>query len=54
MFKHILSIALAGVLGLTTAVQAEELTDVNEIVKKANVASYYRGDDGRSDAPYAD
>lgn len=50
MFKHILSIALAGVLGLTTAVQAEELTDVNEIVKKANVASYYRGDDGRSEA----
>lgn len=29
---------------------AEDLTDVNTIVNKANLASYYRGDDGRAQA----
>lgn len=29
---------------------AEDLTDVNQIVNKANLASYYRGNDGRAQA----
>ncbi len=40
--------ALLSVLMLSPLVMAEELT-VDEIINKANIASYYAGDDGRSD-----
>lgn len=41
--------ALLGV-ALLPAAQAGELTDVQEIVAKANLAAYYAGNDGRSEA----
>jgi len=44
----LLSAALA--LGLSAALQAAPLSDVSEIVDRANLASYYAGDDGRSEA----
>jgi len=37
-------------LALPAAALAEALTDVTEIVDRANLASYYAGDDGRSEA----
>jgi outer membrane lipoprotein-sorting protein len=37
-------------LALAPAAQAEALTDVAEIVERANLAAYYAGDDGRSEA----
>lgn len=37
-------------LALAPAAQAEMLTDVAEIVERANLAAYYAGDDGRSEA----
>ena len=35
---------------ITTAVSAGPLTDADEIVARANLAAYYAGDDGRSEA----
>jgi outer membrane lipoprotein-sorting protein len=49
---HVLRVAGLTLLGLaaaTTAVSAQDLTDVNEIVGRANLAAYYAGDDGRAD-----
>jgi len=40
-------------LALAPAAQAEALTDVAEIVERANLAAYYAGDDGRSEARMA-
>lgn len=40
-------------LVLPAAVQAEALADVGEIIDRANLASYYAGDDGRSEARMA-
>ena len=37
-------------LALAPPAQAEALTDVAEIVERANLAAYYAGDDGRSEA----
>jgi outer membrane lipoprotein-sorting protein len=37
-------------LALAPGAQAEPLTDVAEIVARANLAAYYAGDDGRSEA----
>ncbi len=47
-WNTILFSALLSVLMLSPLVMAEELT-VDEIINKANIASYYAGDDGRSD-----
>ncbi len=44
-----LFLALLG-LALWPAAQASELSEVDEIVAKANLATYYAGDDGRSEA----
>jgi len=43
------------VIGLLTVlascnVLASDLTDANEITRRANLAAYYAGDDGRSEA----
>lgn len=46
--KTILSL-IATVLLATTA-SAQDLTDVDAIVERANLASYYAGDDGRAEA----
>jgi len=40
-------------LALGASASAEPLTDVNEIVARANLAAYYGGDDGRSEARMA-
>ncbi|WP_417222376.1 outer membrane lipoprotein-sorting protein [Amphritea sp.] len=51
MIKQLFTTLVIG-LTLSTPVQlnAADLTDVNEIVKQANLASYYQGADGRSEA----
>ncbi|UTW01744.1 outer membrane lipoprotein-sorting protein [Amphritea atlantica] len=51
MIKQLFSTLLAG-LALSGSAQlyAADLTDVNEIVKQANLAAYYQGEDGRSEA----
>jgi len=47
MFKKIL---IAGILfSLTSIAQADVMTDADEIVAQANLASYYAGMDGRSE-----
>jgi hypothetical protein len=47
--------ALGFLLGLAPALsaQAEALTDVGEIIERANLAAYYAGNDGRSEARMA-
>ena len=47
MFKKFLFIITA--LSVGTGVQAEALSDADEIVARANLASYYAGADGRSE-----
>lgn len=47
MYRRIL-LALI-ISGFTAAVNAEPLTDADEIVNKANLAAYYGGADGRSE-----
>jgi hypothetical protein len=51
------NLKLTGIMLLTLAlganVAAEPLTDVDEIVARANLAAYYGGDDGRSEARMA-
>lgn len=42
-------VALAMLFILQNSVQAEDLTDADAIVAKANLAAYYAGDDGRSE-----
>lgn len=42
------TILMAFVLALSIAAQADDTPSVEEIVKKANAASYYQGDDGRA------
>jgi len=51
MIKQLFTTLIVG-LTLITSVQtnAADLTDVSEIVKQANLASYYQGADGRSEA----
>ncbi|WP_296060706.1 outer membrane lipoprotein-sorting protein [uncultured Amphritea sp.] len=51
MIKQLFTTFVAG-LALTGSAQlyAADLTDVNEIVKQANLAAYYQGEDGRSEA----
>ena len=49
MYKSMLSGFLLLLSSLVSA-QAADLSDVNEIVSQANLASYYRGNDGRSEA----
>jgi outer membrane lipoprotein-sorting protein len=51
MIKQLFTTFVAG-LTLTVSAQlcAADLTDVNEIVKQANLAAYYQGADGRSEA----
>lgn len=51
MIKQLFTTLVAG-LTLTVSAQlcAADLTDVNEIVKQANLAAYYQGADGRSEA----
>lgn len=49
--KNYILVPLAVIgLALPAAVQAEALADVGEIIDRANLASYYAGDDGRSEA----
>lgn len=47
--KRTLSLAVA-LLCLAPAAHAADLDDVDEIVRRANLAAYYAGDDGRSEA----
>jgi hypothetical protein len=47
MLKHLLLIITA--LTTAIAVQAEPLTNANEIIERANLAAYYAGADGRSE-----
>lgn len=44
-----LIIPLSLSLCFSAAVQAEEMTDVEEIVSRANLAAYYAGEDGRAE-----
>jgi outer membrane lipoprotein-sorting protein len=46
--RWIFSLAIALCLDATT-VGAQDLTDVEEIVERANLAAYYAGDDGRAE-----
>ncbi len=39
---------ILGLAVLGTAAAAQDLTDVNEIIERANLAAYYAGDDGRA------
>ena len=41
---------MAALLVAAPAVEAADLTEVDEIVRRANLAAYYAGDDGRSEA----
>jgi hypothetical protein len=52
MFKLIstASLFVVAVLSVFNNVYAADLTDANEIVSKANLVSYYAGNDGRSEA----
>ena len=51
MFKQLAAIfSISLTMLLTTAVWAEDLTDVNVIIKQATLAAYYQGEDGRSEA----
>jgi hypothetical protein len=43
-------ITLLAVIGPALGASAETLTDPDEIVRRANLASYYAGEDGRSEA----
>ncbi len=43
-----LHLAILLALGLALPAVAEDLTDINEIVKQTNHASYYQGNDGRA------
>ncbi len=45
--RWIFSFAIASCLD-ATALGAQDLTDVDEIVERANLAAYYAGDDGRA------
>lgn len=47
MFKFALTFLLVAAAGLATA--ADPMTDADAIVEKANLASYYAGNDGRSE-----
>ena len=47
MYKRFLLLIIAA--GLTGVASAELLTDADQIVEKANLASYYAGADGRSE-----
>ncbi|SDK42575.1 outer membrane lipoprotein-sorting protein [Billgrantia gudaonensis] len=48
-YRTLLAAAALGLSALTSAADAQS-TDVNEIVERANQASFYAGDDGRSEA----
>ena len=49
--SRLMLITLASSLALTTqSAWSEPLTQASEIVERANIASYYAGDDGRSAA----
>jgi hypothetical protein len=48
----LIPLAIIG-LALPAATLADALTDVGEIINRANLASYYAGDDGRSEARMA-
>lgn len=50
MGNSIKKLALSMALLASGFTVAADLTDVSEIVQKANLAAYYRGDDGRSEA----
>lgn len=50
MTRTTVSILATLALGLSATARAEPLSDVGEIVERANLASYYAGDDGRSEA----
>lgn len=50
MRTHLLAHFAAIGLALPAAVHAQALTDVTEIIDRANLAAYYAGDDGRSEA----
>ncbi len=50
MQRLMLTALAAAALAMAPAVHAETLTDVDEIVARANLATYYAGDDGRSEA----
>jgi hypothetical protein len=51
--KHILALAVA-LLGVALSpARAETLTDVDAIIERANLAAYYAGSDGRSEARMA-
>lgn len=45
--RHFAAVMLGAVLSF--AAQAEDLTEVGQIVEQANHAAYYQGDDGRSE-----
>jgi hypothetical protein len=47
--KRATALVLA-LIGLSAGADAADLSDVDEIVRRANLAAYYAGDDGRSDA----
>jgi hypothetical protein len=53
LLKFFAAPGLALGLALAPSAQAEPLTDVAEIIERANLAAYYAGDDGRSEARMA-
>lgn len=48
--RKLINLSLFLLLGFSSFVTAMDLTDANEIVAKANLAAYYSGADGRSEA----
>lgn len=51
MIKQLFTTFLVGLtLSASIQVTAADLTEVSEIIQEANLASYYQGDDGRSEA----
>lgn len=49
MKKYLINLLFIGVF-FSTIATAQELTQANEIIRQANLASYYQGDDGRAQA----
>jgi len=50
MKKQLTYLTLLASIFITSTVFAADLTDVNDIVTKANLAAYYQGEDGRAEA----
>ncbi|MEX0386401.1 outer membrane lipoprotein-sorting protein [Spiribacter onubensis] len=48
--KHLLALTCLSIAGLAAGMASAQMTDAEQIVEEANIASYYAGDDGRSAA----